>query len=265
MQNYRVPDHYEKRSVFFWIPTPKAPPRLTGPDTAKNRADETEQSSETDDSIHHSTERFCSRLIERLCEQAAKNVNNAQKTGEKCCGVTKGHHDDVSRKPNVSVQHSTQHLESIAIELQVMRDQQGHKADCRSAYAANSVPIEAFEEQAEQNRSPPNKNRRAVEVGDRRPTLQVHPCGEPGRVDEKRKQKKNDSSFAKCFRPLEPRDQSKEKDDQIQCHCLHEWLGLVKEELQFRPFHLVGNSPFQVLTIFPNHLIESVPISASIV
>src|SRR5271165_6435490 len=78
MQNYRVPDHYEKRSVFFWIPTPKAPPRLIGPDTAKDSADKTEQSGETDDSIHHSTERFCSCLIERLYEQAAKNVNNAQ-------------------------------------------------------------------------------------------------------------------------------------------------------------------------------------------
>ena len=111
-------------------------------------ADEAEQSGEADDSIHHPAERFCSRLIERFCEQAAKNVNNAQKPSEKCCGVTKRNHDDVSRKPDVSIQHSTQHLESIAIELQILGDQQSHKTDRRSAHAADSVPIETFEKQA---------------------------------------------------------------------------------------------------------------------
>src|ERR1700686_1292100 len=171
MQNNSVPNHNEKRSVFLWVPTPKAPPRLIRPDTAKDSADETEQSGEADDSIHHPAGRFCSRLTERSCEQAAKNVNNAQKPGEKCCGITKRNHDDVSRKPDVSIQHGTQHLESIAIELQILGNQQGHKTDRRSAHAADSMPIKTFEKQAEQNRSPPDKNRRAVQVGDRRAAL----------------------------------------------------------------------------------------------
>ena len=264
MQNNSVPNHNEKRSVFLWVPTPKTPPRLIGPDTAKDSADETEQSGEADDSVHHPAERSCSRLIEGFCEQAAKNVNNAQNPGEKCCGVTKRDHDDVSRKPDVSIQHSTQHLESIAIELQILGDQQSHKTHCRSAHATDSVPIETFEKQAEQNRSPPDKNRRAVQVGNRRATLQVHPCGKPGRVKEKCKQKKNNSGFAKCLWPLEPRNQSEKEDDQIQYHRLQKWLCLVKEELQLRPFHLAGDCPFQVLTIFPNNLIESVHIPASV-
>src|SRR6516165_2036530 len=103
VQNDRVPNHDEERSVFLWIPTPEAPPGLIGPNTAKNRTDEAKQSGETDDSVDHAPERFRSRFIERFRQYAANDVNDSQKSSEKCRRIAESNRDNVSRKPDVCV------------------------------------------------------------------------------------------------------------------------------------------------------------------
>ena len=52
-----VPEDDQERAVFLRVPTPEATPRLIGPDTAEDGADEAEKRGEADNAVDHATER----------------------------------------------------------------------------------------------------------------------------------------------------------------------------------------------------------------
>ena len=159
-------------------------------------------------------------------------------------GVTKRDHDDVSRKPDVGIQHSTQHLESIA------------PSSCEF-WAINKVtnPLQkrtrsrfrsyrTFEKQAEQNRSPPNKNRRAVHrlVTGGRPCntslWQAQPC--EGKMQTVRR---ITAVLPSVFGHLSQETRAKRKT--IKCNtiaCRNGCAWLKKTPTQ--TFHLAGGSSF---------------------
>jgi hypothetical protein len=76
--------------------------------------------------------------------------------------------------------------------LEIVGDQQRGKSGRRSAQAGYTVPVNAFKEKTEYYDPPPDKNRRAVEVGHRRTPLQVHPDKEAGGMNHESCYQNND-------------------------------------------------------------------------
>src|ERR1700746_1967633 len=58
VQNNRAPKHDQHSPVLFLGPAPETSPRLIGPDSAEDRADETEQRSKTNDAVSHARKRI---------------------------------------------------------------------------------------------------------------------------------------------------------------------------------------------------------------
>src|SRR6516225_3643031 len=65
VKNDRVPQDNCQRAVLLRIPAPKATPRLIGPDSAKNSANQTEERRETNHAVNHPAERLRSVLVKR--------------------------------------------------------------------------------------------------------------------------------------------------------------------------------------------------------
>jgi hypothetical protein len=106
----------------------KPAPGLIGPDAAQDRADKTEECGETDDAIDHPAQRLATRR-QRAGEEAAHDVNNGQQSRHKHRRIAGRHHHDVGGQPQVGVQHGLQHFHGIAVERQVMGDDQSDEAD----------------------------------------------------------------------------------------------------------------------------------------
>src|SRR5580692_8018946 len=91
----------------------------------------------------------------------------------------------MSREPAVGVENSSQHFQAVSVQLEIMCDEQCDEPDHRTADTADPVFVEAFQDNTEQNRSPANKDRRAVKVCDRRAPLQIHTDNQTEGMDQK--------------------------------------------------------------------------------
>src|SRR6202035_5727356 len=118
-------------------------------------------------------------------------------------------------EPPVAVQNRAQHFQAISIQLEVMRDEQSHKTDYRSAHTADPVFVETFKNDAEQHRRPAHKNRRTIEVRHRWSPLQIHSGDQSERVDEKCADEKDHRRPAERLWPYQPRKQSEYQNDDV--------------------------------------------------
>ncbi len=62
----------------------------------------------------------------------------------------------------------------------MVRDEESDEADHRGSRAADAVAEEAFEENAEQNRTPADEDGGGIEIGHRRPAFQIHARDQTG-------------------------------------------------------------------------------------
>src|SRR5438309_443830 len=113
VEDYGAPENDQDRAVLLRIPAPETAPRLIGPDTAENRADEAEESRETNDAVGHARKRIGRFLFKRRREDAADDVNHREHSGEEHGGITSCNCDHVSGEPDVGVEHRLQHLEGV--------------------------------------------------------------------------------------------------------------------------------------------------------
>ena len=121
-------------------------------------------------------------------KDAANDIDDRQHAGEKHGGVTGSDRNNVSREPDIGVEHSLQHLERIAAFGEMLSDNQGDKTDRAGAGCANAITEDSFQNERDNDRAPTNKDRGRIKVGDRRTLLQKHPRKEAESVNGKREQ-----------------------------------------------------------------------------
>src|SRR5205814_1326170 len=85
-----VPQYDEERAVLLRVPAPESSPRLVGPDSAQDGADEAEEQREADDPVGHGHERLAGRRIEPGRELPAEGVADGEGAGEEGAAVPDG-------------------------------------------------------------------------------------------------------------------------------------------------------------------------------
>src|SRR5712672_3958602 len=83
-------------------------------------------------------------------------------------------------------------------------------------------------------------------------------------MQEERANEQNNGSLSECFRPLQPREKGEYKDNDVENHCLKEWLRPVKQVLEPRSRQLVRNRAVKVLIILLDDPVESGHIIAAV-
>ena len=77
-------------------------------------------------------------------------------------------------QPDVGIKHRLHHLQGVAVGPEVMGNDQGDEADHAGTGGTNAITEQALYHQPQHNRTPADEDGRRVEIGDRRPALQIH-------------------------------------------------------------------------------------------
>ena len=173
MQDGGVPDHDHQRPVFLGIPAPEPAPRLISPDAAQHRADEAKQSGEADDAVNHFSDASAIHFVERhlVGYEVPHHIHNRQEPGDERGRVADGDDHHMRRKPEVGVEHGLQHLHGVATQRKAVCDKQGHEPNRAGHDVTDTVPVDAFKDQAKNHCTPTDEHRRRVQVRHRRPAL----------------------------------------------------------------------------------------------
>ena len=94
---------------------------------------------------------------EQRRENAQDDVEDGQQPGEESGGVTESDDDDVRGEPEIGVEHSTHHFHRVAAQGKVMGDEQRHEAGQGSDETADAEPVNALDDQSEDQVPQPMK------------------------------------------------------------------------------------------------------------
>ena len=140
--------------------------------------------------------------IERGREDAAHDVDEGEESGEESGGVTERDADDVRGQPDVGVQHGAHHFHGVAVHGEMVRDEEGDEAEHRRGRAADAVAVEAFEENAQQDRAPADEDGGGIEIGHGRPPFQIHARDQPERNAPRRSTREEQRRSGRASRGL---------------------------------------------------------------
>ena len=89
-------------------------------------------------------------------------------------GVAQGDGDHVRGEPELRIEHGLQHDERVAVEREVVGDEQRDETDHRGHDVAEAESLNRFEDEREQHDGPADEDGGRVQVRDRRPAGDVN-------------------------------------------------------------------------------------------
>ena len=172
-----------KRAVFLRIPTPETSPRVVGPEAAQHRADETEKYREAHHAVDHAGQIGGPLFRERGGQDTADDIQHTEQSGDECCRVAECNARHMRGQPELRIEHGLQHYKGVtAVRGQAIGDEQGGKAGDAGDDIANPQAIDPFEHHAQQHAAPAHEDGGGIQVRNRRPSGNVDPRNQGGRV-----------------------------------------------------------------------------------
>ena len=87
-------------------------------------------------------------------------------------------------QPEIGIQNGAHHFHGVAVQCQVLGNDQSDKPHPCRDHRPNTIFMKFFEDEPENYRSPTDKNRGGIEIGNRGTTLQDNTINEAGGVDQ---------------------------------------------------------------------------------
>ena len=150
-----------------------------------------------------------------------------------------------------------QHLHRVAAQRESAGDEQRDEAHRAGDDVADTVPVDAFQNQPENHRAPANEHRSRVEVGHRRTALKPHAENQPGRVDDCGQ---GDQIIGGLVRPLgqgQPAAAGHQESQHVKDFALVKRVEVVEGELLASLAEFDGEAVvLEVILILPELVVE---------
>ena len=148
-------------------------------------------------------------------------------------GVAEVDRDDVRGEPELRIEHGLQHDERVAVEREVVGDEQREEADDRGDDVAQAELRRSIRRRAPAARTAqPMKMAVEYKIRHRRPAGDVNAGNERERVQDEREPQQPDRCAAQRLRPADPREDAEHERDDVQHGRVVERAELVEEDFE---------------------------------